>query len=131
MTARVMTLSLFFRSWMLMPCGSGQPLIKLSTLRKKTDDTLRCAHNVKMQIQKHPSTLGTSSWNLHVFWVSYFHVIATVVTGSMRHWAVSVFLGIMWQKYQHQNILKYWKLKYWLCRMANFWITFIILLDYN
>ena len=31
-TARLIPLSLCFRSWMLMPCGSGQLLIKLSTL---------------------------------------------------------------------------------------------------
>lgn len=36
MTATLMPLSLCFKSWMLMPCASGQLLIKLSTCKIKT-----------------------------------------------------------------------------------------------
>ena len=44
MTVRLMPLSLCFRSWILMPCASGQLLIKLSTFREEQWNIQTCAH---------------------------------------------------------------------------------------
>lgn len=59
MTPRLMPLSLSFRSWMLMPCWSGQLLIKLSTLwdeprRIKTCNMYMTLHmcDGELQIEK-------------------------------------------------------------------------------